>query len=112
MPFLKDSAMQIDHFISTIVEKEITLKPLFIGSGTFYDDVMFGIYVNDEFYLKAKGQFAALLIKNGAHPWCYVPKGKKLAMASYYKLPEGLCDNPELLRRVILLSIKQIQMTK
>lgn len=45
MVFLKDNTDTINHLLTTILKKEIVIKPLFIGNGIFYDDLMFGIYV-------------------------------------------------------------------
>ena len=112
MRFWKDSTTQIHHFISTILEKDIIIRPLFIGSGIFYNEFMFGIYANREFYLKAEGTLAKMLVKNGASAWLYAPKGNQLAGTTYYWLPDSIFKNPELLRKFILLSIKQMQAKK
>lgn len=112
MVFLKDNTDTINHLLTTILNKEIVIKPLFIGSGIFYDDLMFGIYVNQLFHLKAEGKLAEILIKHGAISWIYMPKKQNKTGSTYYQLPDNIYENPELLKKFISLSIKQIHSKK
>lgn len=112
MQFLKDSADEVRHFMSDLLNKEIVIKPLFIGNGVFYDNLMFGIYVNRAFHLKAEGKLAELLIKNGAIPWNYAPRKHIVTGSTYYRLPETIYQNPAILKKFILLSIEQIKAKK
>ena len=90
MVFLKDNTDTINHLLTTILNKEVIIKPLFIGSGIFCDDLMFGIYVNQLFHLKAEGKLAEILIKHGAIPWIYMPKKQNQTGSTYYQLPDNI----------------------
>ena len=112
MRLLKDCTDEIRHLMTTILDDPVIIKPLFMGSGIFYGEFMFAIYINSAFHLKAEGKLAEILIRNGATPWVYAMKGEKHIGTTYYKLPDNIYYNQTLLRKFVLLSIRQMKAKK
>lgn len=88
---------------------EVRIKNLFSGYGIFYKDVMFGIYQNSRFYLRAVGLLAERLLMLGAVPYALDAKKPDLKVSQYYRLPELVISNKIEYRFLILASIKQVQ---
>lgn len=112
MRFLKNCTDEIHQLVTNILDDLVIIKPLFIGSGIFYGEYMFAIYINSAFHLKAEGKLAEILIKNGAIPWVYATKGEKRIGSTYYRLPDNIYNDPILLKKFVLLSIKQMKAKK
>ena len=74
----------------------IALRRMFGGEGIFVGELMIGIVIDDQIYLKAgdatRGDFEA----EGARPFTY-RRGKEQAATSlsYYTVPDRLLDDPE-----------------
>ena len=74
----------------------IALRRMFGGEGIFVDDLMIGIVVEDQIYLKANDTTRGDFLAEGARPFTY-RRGKEQAATSlsYYAVPERLLDDAE-----------------
>ncbi|AAU38908.1 MULTISPECIES: TfoX/Sxy family DNA transformation protein [Basfia] len=99
----------IRTILNSFLENEVTAKHLFVGYGLFYRKVMFGIVIDDNFFLKAENQLVEYVEKLGAVSWDIFNKNTNLAISSYYRLPRALVDNEEEFKTLVILSIKQQQ---
>ncbi len=77
----------------------ITSRAMFGGHGIYRDGLIFGIVIDDVFYLKVddvnRGEFEA----RGLEPFLFESKNKakKVAM-SYYQCPEDAMESPAMMR--------------
>jgi len=69
---------------------------MFGGEGIFVGDLMIGIVIDDQIYLKANDATRGDFLAEGARPFTY-RRGKEQAATSlsYYTVPERLLDDPE-----------------
>lgn len=69
---------------------------MFGGEGIFVGDLMIGLVVNDQIYLKAGDSNRADFEAEGAKPFTYTRgKERNATSLSYYTVPEHLLDDPE-----------------
>jgi len=69
---------------------------MFGGEGIFIGDLMIGIVVDEQIYLKAGDGNRADFEAEGAKPFTYVRgKVRNATSLSYFMLPDRLLDNPE-----------------
>ncbi|OOF44572.1 DNA transformation protein [Rodentibacter trehalosifermentans] len=88
----------------------VTSKNLFTGYGLFYKkELMFALWLNDKFYLQAKAELANHLTHRGCVPFTKNEVNAKFVLSDYYCLSTEILNNKTLLRKLLLLSIKQIQ---
>lgn len=91
----------------------VTSKNLFTGYGLFYKkELMFALWLNGKFYLQAKDELAHQLIRRGCIPFVKNETDAKFLLSDYYCLPRDILSNKKLLRKLLILSIKQIQERK
>ncbi|PVX39183.1 regulator of competence-specific genes [Pasteurella langaaensis DSM 22999] len=112
MQFLKSCTDKVRQLMTSILDDSVIIKPLFIGSGIFYDGFMFAIYINNAFHLKATGKLAEKLIENGAIPWVYAIRKERDTEPTYYRLPDIIYNDPIFLQKFVLLSINQMKAQK
>ena len=74
----------------------ISVRRMFGGEGIFVGDLMIGIVVDDQIYLKAGDSNRADFEAEGATPFTYT-RGKegKATSLSYFTVPDRLLDDPE-----------------
>ena len=74
----------------------IALRRMFGGEGIFAGELMIGIVIDDQIYLKANDTTRGDFLAEGARPFTY-RRGKEQAATSlsYYTVPERLLDDPE-----------------
>lgn len=74
----------------------IALRRMFGGEGIFVGDLMIGIVIEDQIYLKANDATRGDFLVEDAKPFTY-RRGKEQAATSlsYYTVPERLLDDPE-----------------
>jgi DNA transformation protein len=74
----------------------IAVRRMFGGEGIFAGDLMIGIVVDEQIYLKASDSNRPDFEAEGAKPFTY-QRGKegKATSLSYYTVPERLLDDPE-----------------
>jgi DNA transformation protein len=74
----------------------LSAKKMFGGYGIYQHKKIFGIVSYDELYLKAKDALAIEYRTAGAEPFTYQKNGKILSLC-YFKVPEHIFNNRELL---------------
>ena len=78
----------VDHLAELLEEfGPVTVRRMFGGHGVFRDGLMFGLVVDDAFYLKVDEHNRAMFEAGGLPPFEYTRKGKRIAL-SYYLAPE------------------------
>ena len=83
----------------------LRLKRMFGGLGIFCAEVMFGLVVQDELFLKADAESRPLFEAQGCVPWTYSRPGKSPMDMGYMSAPEGVWDEPDEARRWADLAI-------
>ena len=69
---------------------------MFGGEGIFVNDLMVGLVVDDQIYLKAGDSNRPDFEAEGAKPFTYTRgKERNATSLSYYAVPEHLLDDPE-----------------
>ena len=73
----------------------ISVRRMFGGEGLFVGDLMIGLVMDDQIYLKAGDANRGDFIAAGAKPFTYT-RGKEQSATSlsYYTVPEHLLDDP------------------
>ncbi|AOF53040.1 TfoX/Sxy family DNA transformation protein [Rodentibacter caecimuris] len=88
----------------------VTSKNLFTGYGLFYNkELMFGLWLNGKFYLQAKDELSNRLINSGCVAFTKNEVDAKFVLSDYYCLTKDILGDRVLLRKLLMLSIKQIQ---
>jgi DNA transformation protein len=72
----------------------VSVRRMFGGAGVYADGVMFGLIVDDTFYLKADDETKSAFEAEGLAPFVYHGSGGTVAM-SYWRIPERLLDDPD-----------------
>ncbi|MDU8925212.1 TfoX/Sxy family DNA transformation protein [Pasteurellaceae bacterium LIM206] len=101
---------KIRELFSEFLGGKVMAKHLFIGYGIYYDNIMFGIYKNNVFYLKAEDELSEILEKHGAISWKTLIPNAKLSISKYYHLPSTITNNKVLYQKLVLSSIHQIRL--
>ena len=74
----------------------IAVRRMFGGEGIFVGDLMIGLVMDDQIYLKAGDSNRADFEAEGAKPFTYTRGNERNATSlSYYTAPERLLDDPE-----------------
>ncbi|HUB13237.1 MAG TPA: TfoX/Sxy family protein [Acetobacteraceae bacterium] len=74
-------------------------RRMFGGVGLFRDGAMFGLLVRETCYLRVSDATRARYESAGSAPFSYDRAGRRVSIAAYYELPEGLLDQPDELLR-------------
>lgn len=87
---------------------EVTTKNLFSGFGFFKNKLMFGLFLNDVLYLKAKDEVASYIVNELGGASCLAKTNEiHLSLSHYYRLPIDVMRDDEQLKNVVLMCIKQ-----
>ncbi len=87
---------------------DVTTKNLFSGFGFFKDKLMFGLFLNDVLYLKAKDELANYIVKELGGASCLARTNETyLSLSHYYRLPADIIRDDEKLKKITLMCIKQ-----
>jgi DNA transformation protein len=70
---------------------------MFGGAGIFADGLMIGLAVGGVIFLKADERSIPQFEREGLAPFSYNTKGGTRSLASYWRMPERLYDDPEAL---------------
>ncbi|TGD98006.1 TfoX/Sxy family protein [Methylobacterium nonmethylotrophicum] len=74
----------------------VALRRMFGGLGLFRDGLMFGLVARDVLYFKAAPDETAAFAAEGGAPFSYATRdGRTTTIASYWRAPERLNDDPE-----------------
>lgn len=74
---------------------DIRIRSMFGGAGIFRDDLMFGLIIEDQIYLKVDDFNRAAFETAGQGPFLYERKDGRTMAMSYYLIPEALYDDPD-----------------
>lgn len=103
--------LEIRETLSELIG-EVTAKALFASYGLFHQKVMFGLYQNKIFYLKAEGKLATFLESKGAANYLAKQTPSKLNISTYYRLPQEITSDKELYKQILEQSLQQIKTRK
>ncbi|MGX7707563.1 TfoX/Sxy family protein [Methylobacterium sp. Gmos1] len=74
----------------------VAIRRMFGGLGLFREGLMFGLALRGELYLKVAPDDAAAFAAEGGAPFSYgVTGGRTTTIASYWRAPDRLNDEPE-----------------
>jgi DNA transformation protein len=74
----------------------IGVRRMFGGEGIFVGELMIGLVMDDQIYLKANDSNRGDFLAEGAKPFTYRRgKERNATSLSYYAVPERLLDDPE-----------------
>lgn len=73
----------------------ITLRRMFGGYGVSADGVNFALVLRGAIYLRADEATVPRFASEGSQPFQYQAQGKTRVIASYWRLPERLYDDPD-----------------
>ena len=75
----------------------VSIRRMFGGAGLYADGVMFGLVADGLIFLKADAAMGADFEREGCAPFEYGTKAGKRAVMSYWRLPDRLYDDPDVL---------------
>lgn len=73
----------------------VRCRKMFGGVGVYAGDVMFALEARDVLYLKASPDDRAAFEAEGCGPFTYTTANGSRTIASYWRAPERLLDDPE-----------------
>lgn len=92
---------------------DVTSKNLFAGYGLFHKkEIMFGIWMKREFYLRAEDWLAEKLKTLACKPFPLEAGNRGMAFIQYYALSDIVWEDQELYKELVLSSIQQIVIKK
>lgn len=79
--------------------RPVEVRRMFGGAGLFVEGLMFGLVADSVIYLKADETTTQAFKREGQGPFSYGTKSGRHTIASYWRMPERLYDDPEELAR-------------
>ena len=73
------------------------MRRMFSGAGLFRGGLMFGLVAGDVLYFKVGAANRGAYLEAGAKPFTYVRLGATATLTSYYEVPAGVLDDPDVL---------------
>lgn len=73
----------------------VRLRSMFGAAGIFYEDLMIGLIIREQVYLKVDDRNRAAFEAAGMEPFLYERQNGRIVSMSYYPIPETLYDDPE-----------------
>ncbi len=73
----------------------IRIRSMFGGAGVFRDDLMFGLIIEDQIYLKVDDHNRADYEATGQAPLSFERKDGRTMAMSYYLIPDALYDDTD-----------------
>lgn len=89
----------IEYFVHDLLGhvSGVTSRAMFGGYGLYRDGFIFAITVEDELYFKTDAESEAKFEKYGSEPFVYSQGKHKPTKMPYWKLPEEVMEDKELL---------------
>lgn len=86
------------EYIAEMLEPfgNIKMRKMFGGYGIYKNGLMFALIADSELYFKANQKTAEIFKSQNLEPFTYKAKGKTIAL-SYYKIPQEIIDDEQLL---------------
>ena len=75
----------------------MAMRRMFSGAGLFRGGLMFGLVAGDVLYFKVGAANRGVYLEAGAKPFTYVRLGATATLTSYYEVPAGVLDDPDVL---------------
>lgn len=75
----------------------VRLRSMFGAAGIFCDDLMIGLVIEEQIYLKVNDHNRADYEAAGQTPFIYESKNGRTTAMSYYTIPDALYDDAEAL---------------
>ena len=72
----------------------VSIRRMFGGAGVFAEEIMFALISDGDLYFKADEETIPAFHAEGAGPFVYGARGRRVVM-SYWRLPDRLLDDPE-----------------
>ncbi|MCP9626643.1 TfoX/Sxy family protein [Rhodopseudomonas palustris] len=73
----------------------VTIRRMFSGFGISADGVTFALVLRDTIYLRADEATIARFESEGSQPFSYTTRQRTVTVASYWRLPDRLLDEPD-----------------
>ena len=73
----------------------VTVRRMFGGAGVFADGLMIALVVEGVIFLKADERTIPDFEREGLRPFSYETKAGTRTLASYWRMPERLYDDPD-----------------
>lgn len=73
----------------------IRIRSMFGGAGIFRDDLMFGLIIDDQIYLKVDDHNRTDFEDAGQGPFLFERKDGRTMAMSYYLIPDALYDDTD-----------------
>jgi DNA transformation protein len=73
----------------------VTVRRMFGGAGIFADGLMLGLVVDGVIFLKADDRTIPQFQREGLAPFTYKTRSGTRSLASYWRMPERLYDEPD-----------------
>ncbi len=111
MTITEQNTLKIRMLLTELLNKEVTSRRLFVGYGLYCEKIIFGMYKDDKFYLKAEGALVDILKRYGAIDWKQInpTKPNSLFISHYYLIPDRLLNDKELFTQFLLKAIELIK---
>ena len=72
----------------------VSIRRMFGGAGVFAEEIMFALISDGDLYFKADEETIPAFHAEGAGPFVYGARGRRVVM-SYWRMPERLLDDPD-----------------
>jgi DNA transformation protein len=73
----------------------ISVRRMFSGAGIYCDGLMFALVADDTLYFKADDRNRPAFEAEGMSAFAYEKKGGRVAIMSFWRVPERLLDEPD-----------------
>jgi DNA transformation protein and related proteins len=73
----------------------VRLRSMFGAAGIFRDELMIGLIIGEEIYLKADDHNRTDFEEAGMEPFQFERRDGRIMSMSYYPIPDALYDDPE-----------------
>jgi len=73
----------------------VTIRRMFSGFGISADGITFALVIRDTLYLRADADRIARFEAEGSAPFQYTTRTRTVTVASYWRLPDRLLDDPD-----------------
>lgn len=74
---------------------DVRIRRMFGAAGIFRNDLMFGLIVDEQIYLKADDINRPDFVTAGQRPFSYTRNNGRTAEMSYYLIPDALYDDAD-----------------
>lgn len=84
----------------------VRLKRMFSGYGVYSGEYCIALAINPGLCMRVDDENRAAFEAIGAEPFTYGKQGKTIVVQKWWKLPEGIVDEPDELTRFARLSLE------